>query len=71
MIRIIRTLDVTVYNGGSIFNFELHTQAAKDWVAENAQLESWQWTTLQSFAVEHRYAHDLAAGMIADGLAVN
>ncbi len=61
--------DVIVHNGGSIFQFEPLTEAAKDWIEENVQAESWQFMG-SSLCVEHRYAGDLAAGMIADGLVV-
>lgn len=60
--------DVTITNHGSIFLFDLLTPAAKDWVADNvpddATYLGW------SLVVEHRYASDLAAGMMADGLTV-
>jgi hypothetical protein len=62
-------VDVTVENHGSLFLFTPHTQAAKDWVSENVGLESWQWLGT-GFAVEHRFALDLADGMLADGLEV-
>jgi hypothetical protein len=33
-------------------------------------LESWQWFSNEAFAVGHRYANDLIAGMQEDGLLV-
>lgn len=63
------TPDVIVHNGGTLFQFEPQTQAAKDWIEQNVQTESWQWFG-GSLVVEHRYAAQLAEGMIADGLVV-
>jgi hypothetical protein len=63
-------VDVSVANEGTIFLFTLHTNAAREWVAEHVQLESYQWMGNSSFGVEHRYALDLAAGMQSDGLTV-
>lgn len=59
--------DVTVYNGGTLFNLELHTPAACEWVAGNLAIEAWQWITPTSFAVESRYAADIVDGMVSDG----
>ena len=60
--------DVTVENHGSIFLFALHTEAAREWVNDNVP-EDAQYLG-SKLAVEHRYAADLAAGMIRDGLEV-
>ncbi len=63
--------DVTVYNGGSLYSFELHTHLARAWVAHNVALEPWQWTGPDSFACEARHAGDLTYRMIAAGLGVD
>ncbi len=63
------TADVTVHDGGTIFMFELNTEAARAWVQENVSLEAWQWMG-DAFVVEHRYAGGLAEGMIEHGLRV-
>ena len=61
-------LDVHVVNHGSLFAFELLTAASREWVDENVSDEA------QFFGgalmVEHRYAQDLAQGMLNAGLAV-
>jgi len=62
------TVDVTVQNEGSIFLFQLETEAAKTWVAEHVSEEATFWCG--GLVVEHRYAGNLAAGMQADGLVV-
>jgi hypothetical protein len=49
--------------------FEILSEVAKTFVEENVQLESWQWMG-NSFAVDHRYADDLIAGMKEYGLTV-
>jgi hypothetical protein len=58
---------VQIENCGSIFLFTLLTQEAEDWVRENVG-ESMFFG--ESLTVEHRYAWDIAQGMIADGLIV-
>lgn len=63
-------VDVTIHNGGTLFQFVLNTEAAKAWVDEHVQLEDYQWLGSKAFAVEHRYAGDLADGMLADGLTI-
>lgn len=62
-------IDVQITNNGSIFSFRLMTQAAKDWVEENVQTESYQFMG-STLHVEHRYARDLAAGMQEAGLEI-
>ena len=64
-----QTADVLVENHGSVFVFTPLTAAAREFVEEHVHLESYQWLGA-SFAVEHRYARDLAQGMIDDGLEV-
>lgn len=63
-------MDVIVSNEGSLFTFTLKTSAARAWVEENVQLEGWQWLGTRTFAVDHRYADQLAAGMQDAGLEV-
>lgn len=63
------SIDVEVENHGSVFMFRPRTELAKEWVAAHVQLEDWQWMG-GAFAVEHRYAGDLALGMIDAGLEV-
>ena len=60
--------DVTVQNEGSIFLFNLNTEAAREWVSEHVSEDATFWAG--SLVVEHRYAANLAAGMQADGLRV-
>lgn len=59
--------DVEIRRHGTVYLFHLHTVAARAWIAENVISPIWFGVAL---AVEHRYAHDLAAGMLADGLTV-
>ena len=61
--------DVLVSGGGTVYLFQPVTRAARAWVEEHVQLAGWQWLG-PAFAVEHRYAQDLAAGMSGDGLVV-
>ena len=62
--------DVCVENHGTLFTFILCTEAAEDWVDENVEIASHMWTNRKTFACEHRFAHDLAAGMQEAGLKV-
>lgn len=59
--------DVRVRDAGSIVQFFLLTQKAKDWVRENVESEGWQWMG-QALCVDHRYATDLINGMLEAGL---
>ncbi len=61
--------DVHVGNHGSIFTFEPRSAAAREWIADNVQSESWQWIG-GALSVDHRYAQDLAQGMLDAGLVV-
>lgn len=60
--------DVTVENHGSIFLFDLHSEAAQDWWAEHVPEPGMRYCGKE--VVEHRYAEDIAEGMQADGLEV-
>lgn len=60
--------DVSVENlGGSIVFVRPLTDAAREWVNEHVELESWQWMG-GAFAVEPRMLEYLLDGMIEDGL---
>jgi len=61
-------IDVVVRNEGSIFMFQPLTKTARAWIEENAA-DDGMWFGGQ-LAVEHRYAADLAQGMLNDGLNV-
>lgn len=61
-----RTSDVFVENHGSIFLFQPLTAAAEEWIAANVSGEPMRYAG--ALVVEPRYARDLAAGMLADGL---
>lgn len=62
--------NVTVCDQGTVVLFRLNTDAAEAFVDENVQLANWQWLGNRSFAVEHRYAWDVIAGMLDEGLKV-
>ncbi len=66
-----KSTDVTVYNGGSLFNMQLNTPRARAWAIGNVNLEPWQWTSPDSFACDARYAGELTYAMIAAGLEVD
>ncbi len=63
--------DVSVANHGSVCVVSALTDAAKAWVEEHVQLESWQmWGAGVTFACEPRYLDNLLDGMTGDGLVV-
>lgn len=63
-----QTVDVQVENHGTIFLFHLFTDEARAWVDAHVDPEAQYFGA--ALAVEHRYARDLADGMLADGLEV-
>lgn len=63
-------LDITVNNCGGLFQFVIESEAGRQWVEENVALEPWQWLGPDSFVVDHRYAGEVADGMMADGMVV-
>jgi hypothetical protein len=60
--------DVRVENHSSVFLFVPLSEAADDWIRNNLQDDAQFWGN--ALVVEHRYARDLAAGMIEHGLVV-
>lgn len=63
-------MDVQVHNGGSVFQFEIKSAAARTWVDENVGSEGWQWMG-NRLCVEHRFAGPLAEGLIEAGFDVH
>lgn len=59
--------DFEVNNQGTIFLFTPLTQAAKDWIAEHIPDDA-TYFGKALVVVEHRYAADIAVGIIAAGL---
>ena len=64
-----RTIDVCVTNKGTVFTFDLLTGAAREWVDENVETETWQWLGC-TLAVDPRRAEGLTGCMIEAGLEV-
>lgn len=62
------TNDVTIDNHGSLFLFRLNTEAAKEFVEEYVAGDAQFFGG--ALSVEHRYAYDLAEGMVENGLTV-
>ena len=63
-----KTVDVIVENHGTVFLFHLYTPDAREWVELNVDPNAMFFG--DSLTVEHRYAYDLAMGMLNDGLTV-
>jgi hypothetical protein len=66
----VRAADIQVEDHGTIFLFRTLTDAVREWVADNVQLEAYQRWGRYGFVVEHRYAGDIVEGIQADGLTV-
>ncbi len=62
--------DVTICDQGTVVLFQLNNDIAGEFVADNVQIESWQWVGNGGFTVDQRYAGNLIAGMQDDGLTV-
>ena len=60
--------DVRVQNEGTLYLFHLLTDTAQEWVDENVQNDAQFFAG--SIVVEHRFARELANGMLAAGLEV-
>ena len=63
-------LDVRVEDQGTIVLFTPESDDGSAWMDDNVYAEDWQFIG-SGVAVEHRYAPDLVAGMIGDGLALS
>jgi hypothetical protein len=66
-------MDIQIENGGTIFLFRALSDAGRKWLYENTQAEPWQWigdASGEALVVEHRYAGDLAANIVAAGLEI-
>lgn len=61
--------DIWVRNEGSVVALTPFSQAGRVWIDENLTLESWQWLG-PSAVVDWRFAPDIVAGMLEDGLEV-
>ena len=57
--------DFIIYNEGSILLFRPLTDAAREWLEEHVQ-EDAQWFG-GALVVEHRFAGDLAVGLVQAG----
>lgn len=62
-------VDVEVANHGSIFLFTPLTESGREWIDLHVEKTESQWFG-GGLVVEHRYAENLAEGMIGDGLVV-
>lgn len=62
--------DVTICDQGTVVLFQLDTDVAREFIAESVELKSWQCIGDHGFAVDHRFARNLIAGMQDDGLTV-
>ena len=50
-----------------MYQLELKTEGAREWVEGNVQTEPWQWLG-QTLVVDHRCIEDLELGMVDAGL---
>jgi len=61
--------DMIVDDCGSIVGITPMTPAARKWIDENCQVESWQWLGL-TLNVDHRLADAILEGMSEAGLTI-
>lgn len=61
--------DIRIEDHGSIVSFTPKSDACKEWIDQNVQLEAWQWLG-PSFGVDHSYADNLIDGLQAEGFEV-
>ena len=59
------TVDVVVVNHGTLFTFQPLTSAARTWIQESVEEDAQYLGDL--LCVEHRYAFDLADGLLDAG----
>ena len=59
--------DIYIEDEGTIVVFRPRTPAGFEWIEENVHSEPWQWLG-NALCVDHRFADDLAAGMLDAGL---
>lgn len=62
--------DFAIHNEGSVFLFVPLTEAAIEFTEETIQPEPWQYFG-PAFAVDHRYAYDLAERLQDDGFEID
>ena len=62
--------DVLTDSFGSIVGITPMTPAAREWLSENCQTESWQWLGA-TLNVDCRYAGDILDGMRDAGLTIS
>lgn len=64
--------DVQIRNHGTVWSFQLLTEAAREWVRENVSIGDpvMQVRNGDLFYADHRPARDIAEGMRAAGLGV-
>lgn len=62
--------DFSIYDDGSVVLFTPETESAQTFSEDEMGLESWQWLG-RSFAVDHRVASDLVAGLELAGFEVS
>jgi hypothetical protein len=58
--------DFTVRDEGTIIMLRPNTDAARDWLDENVQSESWQWQGM-FLCIDHRVAQPLIDGIEEEG----
>jgi len=59
--------DFSLFQDSSIVVITPLSRAAKDWISENVEAESWQWLG-RGLAIDQRYAGDIVSGMCEAGL---
>jgi hypothetical protein len=61
--------DFIVHDHGTVALLVPQNHAAKEWIDEHVQVESWQWFA-GGIACEPRMIEDIITGIVGDGLEV-
>ncbi len=62
--------DFSVTNHGSLFLFTSLSDGCREWITDHVDIPDYMVVGGDSFVVEHRYARDLADGLLENGFHV-
>lgn len=62
--------DIEIINQGSLIGFNLISDAAREWFADNVEAEGYQWMGNVLY-VDHRFADAIIEGVRDAGLTIN
>lgn len=63
------TPDIVVADHGTVWRFQVRSEAAREWVEGNVEIPGWAGSS-RAFTADHRPARDLVEGMLEAGFTV-